>query len=201
MPFLFFASGRAKILGGWAATVWAWDIQPKNPFEVAVFPPVQADKFMETRLDTFLTQKVLCYRGAWVSRSDVIKYVANVGSGVHSGLPKEGVERILAHIRGAVSYSVRNGGVHLDLFPKGVDMDDESFRHVPDAFDPVLAELLAAATCLVESPFVTKLEQVLGTELEGSAWVKRVQVAAGLSCRATAKLPRRRGSSRRTPGA
>ena len=133
-----------------------------------MFPAVEADRTLETRLETFLTQRVLCYRSAWVSRSDVIKYVANVASGVHSGIPKDAAERLLGRIRGAVAYSVRNGGVHLELFPQGVDVDDDSFRHLPDAFDPVLVELLAAATFLVESHFVRELEGVLRIELETS---------------------------------
>jgi hypothetical protein len=53
MQFLFFASDRARILGGWAATVWVWDVQPKNPFEPIVFPAVEADRTLETRLETF----------------------------------------------------------------------------------------------------------------------------------------------------
>jgi hypothetical protein len=165
IPFMFFASGRAKILGGWAATVWAWDLPVKRPFERVELPVFEANKTMEATLDTFMSQRVLCYRGEWVTRNDVVKYVANVASGVHSGTPKEASERILARIRGAVSYRRKDGGIHLELFPKGVDVDDETFQHTPDAFDPVLVELLAAATFFVESEFVSELERVVRAEL------------------------------------
>jgi hypothetical protein len=169
LPFMFFASGRATILGGWAATVWAHDIHRTNPFQRVDLPIIEGDKDTELRLDTFLSQKVLCYRGRWVSRQDVIKYVANVASGVHSGTPDEPAHLTLAHIRGAVSYSLRDGGVHVEMFPTGVDNDDPSFKHAPDAFDPVLVELLAAATFLANSPFVSQLEEQVRQELSGDS--------------------------------
>jgi hypothetical protein len=162
---MFFASGRAKILGGWAGSVWAYDIVSKGPFHRLELPVIHADLFVTMRLDTFLTQRVLCYRGEWVSRAEVIKYVANVASGVHSGAPKDRDQKLLARIRGAVSYTIRGAGVHLDMFPKGVDTDDENFVHAPDAFDPVLVELLAAAMFLVESPLVAELEKFVQAEL------------------------------------
>lgn len=96
----------------------------------------------------------------------VIQYVANVASGVHSGVAKNEADTLLSYIRnGAQLRKDGSGGVHLDLFPLGADIDDASFRHRPDGIDPLLIELLAAAKVLVESPSIQKLEECIQREL------------------------------------
>lgn len=138
-----------------------------NPFRLDNFeaPELNIQATVELQLDGFLKQNVLCYRGDWVSRTEVIKYVANVASGIHSGRAKEREELILARIRSSSSFSVRDGGIHLELFSHGIDVDETTFKHAPDGIDPVLVELLAAATFLADSPFVGNLEAAIHAEL------------------------------------
>jgi hypothetical protein len=101
-----------------------------------------------------------------VSRKEVIEYVANIASGVHSGSPKKPEEVTLARIRSSARlYLKPDGTIHLELFAHGIDVDETTFRHTPDAIDPVFIELLAAATFLAKSPFVADLEQTIREEL------------------------------------
>ena len=154
MPFMFYMSGRARILGGWSGTIFAFDVKTHRHLGQSriELPVIIADGTVELRLDNFLTQRVLCYRGEWVSRQDVIKYVAQVASGVHSGAAKEQYELLLARIRSSSSLKIGpDGGIHVALFAHGVDVDETKFSYTPDALDPVLIELLAAATFLAVS--------------------------------------------------
>ncbi|ODR99652.1 hypothetical protein AUC69_08505 [Methyloceanibacter superfactus] len=165
-PFLFFASGRATVLGGWAGALFAVDVVPIFGRGTVELPKLDIDKTIELRLDNFLTQRVLCYRGTWVSRKEVIEYVANVASGVHSGSLKKTEHVTLAHIRSSSRlYLKPDKTLHLELFAHGIDVDETTFRHAPDSIDPVLMELLAAAKFLTASPFVAELEEAVGKEL------------------------------------
>lgn len=168
-PYLFFASGRANVLGGNIGTIYAFDVPLKrNAFELIVAPKVELDKYVELRIDSFLGQKVICLRSKWVTRAHVIKFVANVDSGVHSGRAKTDDEILLAQVRSSASYSRNETGIHLDLFKHGVDSEEDKFSHSPDHLDPVLVELLATADFLVKSPFIVQLEEVVKAELAGT---------------------------------
>jgi len=164
-PFLFFMSGRAKILGGWSGTLCLYDVKKPRFGERIDFPNIDVDGTVDMTLDTFRSQRVLCYRGKWVSREAVIKYVAIVGHGAHSAAPKPGDHTTLSYIRNSAFLRLEGEGIHLDFFPNGIDTDDATFRHEPDAIDPVLIELLAAATFLVRSPFISELDEAIRSEL------------------------------------
>jgi hypothetical protein len=166
-PYLLYASGRANVLGGHVGTIFAFDtaMRPRGANPQMYLSADELHGTTELRLDGFLSQRVLCYRGTSVSRAAVIKYVANVASGIHSGAPKTSDELILAQMRSSAQLSVRGEGIHLDLFPNGIDIDEAEFKHSPDALDVVLIELLAAAAWLVDSPAVLQLEKVIREEL------------------------------------
>jgi hypothetical protein len=164
-PLLFFATGGGKVLGGGYNHLVAFDVKV-NRWHPVVLPAIEFGKSIEMRLDTFVDQRVLCYRSRWASRAEVIKYVANVASGVHSGVPANPQDELLAMIRNSLSLKKKeDGSLHLDMFPGGVDTDQLEFKRAPDSFDPVLIELLAAATFLAQSHFVAELEKVIRHEL------------------------------------
>jgi len=166
-PFLFFASGQAKVLGGFVSTITMFDLK-RNPIfgpPKHLIPAVEVSKKIELPLESFLRQNVLKYRNEWISRESVIKYVANVASGVHSGAARKKDEITLSQIRSAHSYRKSQTGIHCDFFKHGIDVDETAFSHSPDSIDPVLVELLASATFFVGSPFVIDLEKVIQEEL------------------------------------
>lgn len=126
-------------------------------------------------MDSYLSQPVICLRGEWATRRDVIKYMANIASGVHSGHAREDIDRLLNRIRRAARYSSvlvppelgaapgeRAAGYNFNL--DAVD-SDLPFEYSAANIDPVLVEILAAAHCLSVSPDITKLEAVVTKEL------------------------------------
>lgn len=169
-PFLFFASCRARFLEGNIGALFAYDVKHHplfGPTKLEI-PKHDPDATIELPVDNFLSQRVLCYRGEWVSRKAVIKYVANAASGVHSLRHPDQLDRddrVLAQIRSSSSFSKTETGIHLELFAHGIDVDKTDFRHAPDSLDPVMVELLATATFFVESPFVAELENFIRAEL------------------------------------
>jgi len=137
--------------------------QSKPGAHELIFDP---DAKVTFRVDNFLSQDVLCFRGQWVSRNGVIKYVANIGSGVHSGTVRENEERTLAAVRNFAHYSLRESGPHIDLDMSTVsNVSNPTFNYTPDTIDPVLVELLASIHFLVTSDDVKKLENGLKQEL------------------------------------
>jgi hypothetical protein len=173
-PLRFCIIGGAKIFG-WSGLirVMAFD-GVSHPDQI---PPDQLhpkdfnpEARVALRVDNFLAQRVICFRGEWVSRRSIIKYVANVASGVHSTAPKSREDTILALIR-ALSHirrDVAGGSVHIQIpDPQlGQVPQETDFKTIaPDSIDPVLIELLATARFFVESPDIVSLETGVKIEL------------------------------------
>ncbi|MGH6802801.1 MAG: hypothetical protein ACREC3_05470, partial [Methyloceanibacter sp.] len=139
----------------------------KEMAKLVLPPDLEVDRTIELRLDNFLAQRVLCLRGEWISRKDVIKYVAHVASGVHSGEPDSAQDKLLAQIRRSARVTIKDDkSLHLALFDDGLDSRETAFRALaPDSIDPVLIELLASAKFLSISPDVIHLEQMVREEL------------------------------------
>jgi hypothetical protein len=172
-PYVFFGSGGAETFGAniRAAMQMRGSINP-GPGEARALLPQFERGFdgqgcVSLPIDNFLSQRVLCLAGKWVTRRDTIKYVANIASGVHSGSPKENVEKLIADIRKAASYRVVNGAFTMAFNPSNISPFPiiEKFQYQPDAIDPVLAEVLAAARYLIQSSDVQKLESAARQEL------------------------------------
>ncbi len=172
-PYVFFGSGGATFFGAnvRGAMQMRGSINPHFGEARALLPQFErgfdGQQNVSLPIDNFLSQRILCFRGKWVTRRDTIAYVANVGSGVHSGSPKAEAEKLIAEIRKAGSYSVANG-----VFAMNFNASNMSpfpiltpFQYQPDAIDPVLAEVLAAAHYLVQSPDLQKLELLVRQEL------------------------------------
>ncbi len=170
-PYPFFASG-----GAWTYGVRMTGIIMGRALPADLLPKLTDPKTppQRMRLDTFLSQIVISVKGRRFSRGNVLKYVANVASGVHSGTPNED-EQILAWISQNIAYSASTRKVRLidgiERHPLAgiaiaVNMKaDEFFRHEPDRINPVLAEVLGAAHYLVLSPDFRKLTAAIHKEV------------------------------------
>jgi hypothetical protein len=161
IPFAFFASGGAELFG---ISVKCMILEEGNfQRDFADFDP---DKSIKLQLDGFLSQPVLCLDGQWIRRGSIIKYVANVASGVHSGLPREPEDAIINNIRRHGLYSVRNGEVRfgLDGGPL-LSLPSNTFVYRPDNIDPVLVELISAAHYVAKSEDTDRLEAIIAEEL------------------------------------
>jgi hypothetical protein len=125
----------------------------------------QPETLISLRLDGFLSQPVLYYDRQWISRAEVIKFVANVAGGVHSGDPKEPDHIVLQKIRQIGGFWLKDGQpalrVHRRPFvpdaPKALDVN----RY---GVDFVLLQLMAAARYLTISPDIIELEQIIRAE-------------------------------------
>lgn len=172
VPFPFYQSGGATVFGIFLRAPMFdnnnRNTQGLNPENVVALP-----------LDNFLSQKVMCLKGKWASRRDVIKYMANIASGVHSGTAKEDSHLMLNRMRRVATYAAIPVPDHLEHVPGqlmpsikfNVDaFDDSDLPMTYDAghIDPVLVELMAAANYLVQSPDVIKLEAEVAKELAES---------------------------------
>ena len=108
------------------------------------------------------------------TRSQVIDYVANHGSGAHSKTSnrtrrsKREVFDRLTRLRNAASVSVQGNRTIINMNPDAMSTSDMPFRYTADAIDPVLLELLATAQFLVTSEDVECLEAMIREELKVS---------------------------------
>lgn len=171
---LFFC-GDVNIFGQYIGTFDLHEIpQDQAPAELTVesvnallYP--QGGQLMKPILlgaEQFLSQKVICFMGHWIQRREVIKYMANLGSGVHSDLPFHDEQFMLARTRNAVQVSKGPNGPHVHLVWEDASPSDAAlFRPAPpESVDPVLIELLATANSLTLSPDVRRLEEALQKE-------------------------------------
>lgn len=127
------------------------------------------EKRVPVSLDRFLSQRVLCWYGEWVSRSDVIKYVANVAHGVHSGEAKKPSELLLEEMSRCGSLSPEKLTVTVALKPQyRPTCHRDPLRYGRDSIAPVLLELLAATEYFAGSDDLAELEAVITAEVEQS---------------------------------
>jgi hypothetical protein len=117
-------------------------------------------------IHSFLSQRVIYFSKQWIKRADVIKYVANVGGGVHSGDPKdEPIDYLLHQVRQICSIWVSNGTpqcrinhpFNLAAGAMPIDVD----RH---GFDFTLIQIMAAARYVAMSPDIHELEDIIRLE-------------------------------------
>lgn len=173
----FFASGGASIFGVSVDALALWHAGPgQDTTSMKSILPNLPDfiaKTISLPLDNFLNQKVLCYRGYWATRRDVIKHIANYGSGVHSATLSKDEDKRLDHMRGSCIYRIRDGKLVVHCMPEmGADSAEIKMAgpvpidfHASD-LDVLLVEIVAAAQLLVNSPDVMKLEQLVWNEIK-----------------------------------
>jgi hypothetical protein len=134
-------------------------------------PTFDKAKTALVQIDGFLSQNVLAHRDNWVTRKDVIKYVANNSAGVHSTSTKVGskpkdYEIVLSVLRKALKFTKEGDtGVKLtvDWAAFGGNAST-TFDWTPNSIDCILVELLSAAHFLAHSPGVHSLELAIHKE-------------------------------------
>jgi hypothetical protein len=132
---------------------WAREVKDYHPDRTAL-----------VRLDGFLSQKVLCFNGQWVSRGDAIKYIANVAHGVHSTDPKAPNHELLKKIRYIATISLEGGKPLISFDPKAVATDEKPLAVNRRALDFILLQLMSAARYLTISPDILRLEDIIRQE-------------------------------------
>lgn len=179
-PFTVFVSARTNVFGVFLA---AGTVEPGNkPREIKDLGDL--DERTPFRIDKFRKQEVIYFQGRWITRDDVIKYIANVGDGVHSGKTKTDTEKSIARVRHAMIFSLvdpkkdpnrpKEMPDDIGLVPsmkfnlKAVSYARLPLKYEPDSIDCVLVEILAIIRFVLESPDVLKLEAEIRKEAKAS---------------------------------
>jgi hypothetical protein len=134
-------------------------------------PAFDKTKTATVTLEGFLNQKVLAHNNKWATRGQVIKYIANKSSGVHSKSTNESstpadFEVLLSVIRKCLRFTKQGDtGIKISVdWSAFGGIDSSSFTWTPDSIDGVLIELLCAAHFLSVSPDVHSLEFAIHKE-------------------------------------
>jgi hypothetical protein len=136
-------------------------------FGLSAFKTDGEDKLgtISLRLDNFVSQHVLCFRGTWIRRGEIVKYVANVAGGVHSGTPKEAFEIVLHEVRQIGSFSSETGQGIIAATLNGPAIHRHSKNPLGRVgIDFVMQQVMAAARYVTISPDVIELEEIIKTE-------------------------------------
>jgi hypothetical protein len=128
-------------------------------------PVHDPNAFIEGTMDEFMAQPVIFSEGVWVTRREVIKYIANVKDGAHSGGGKAGLDHVkapLEYARRRARIKAASGGFNVKMVePTGAVFDPTNFPYDAAAVDVVPLELLAAVHLTVRSPAVRALEEYI----------------------------------------
>jgi hypothetical protein len=154
-------------------TVYGFYLHALSATAAGVTPPMpvhDTNAFGTGNLDAFLKQRVIFSQGLWVSRAEVIKYIANIKHGVHSS---SGGKKDLDHVVGPLEYARRRARIRRD--PTGINFDmadpvagvfdPSDFKYGADTVDVVLLELLATVQLMLRSPDVQALDAYIRKEL------------------------------------
>jgi hypothetical protein len=158
--FVFFASAGASVFGVEMRALTVTAGVRREP--MGDFDP---ERTVNVRLDNFLSQRVLCLQAQWVSRGDVIKYAANIASGVHSGAAKDRADHILQRIRQCAIIKVTDGHCSVGVNLAAIEGHDPPLAYDPAALDPVLVELLSCAHFIIKSDDTRRLESIVAQEI------------------------------------
>jgi hypothetical protein len=123
------------------------------------------DKLVDMSPQNFLTQKILFHHGEWASRKSVIKFVAHVMSGIHSGAPKTPEDKLLDRIRrGNAVCKSKSGNPEIRIQKRTTANQSTELIYEKNKIDMTLIEILATARFLAASPDIAKLEKIVTEE-------------------------------------
>jgi hypothetical protein len=132
---------------------------PSAPDELVFEPPP-----VSVSQGKFLSQQVLWCWNVWVRRGEIVKYIANVAGGVHSGGHKSHVEQMLQRARNVGGLKLVNGEPTFSLHPVSIHTGERPIDIARDGIDFVLLQVLCAARYLVMSPDIIELENLVRSE-------------------------------------
>ncbi|MHB8404115.1 MAG: hypothetical protein ACYDCJ_01650 [Gammaproteobacteria bacterium] len=127
-------------------------------------------RLVKLKLESFLKQTVAFSGGEFLSRYDVIAYVANKVGGVHydpsptKKVPENKI-RALGQLRRSLRMGIYNGIPQVQFsVPNGEEQSDH-FRYEPEFIDAVYLEFLACISFILKSPEVQALQTAITEDL------------------------------------
>lgn len=119
-------------------------------------------------VQAFLKQRVVFLKNRWITRAELIKYVANVAHGVHTGKAVSEVERLIRDLRGMVTVKMVSApfpvGGMCPLISFNNDFqttNDAPIQFRPDVIDFPLLNIISTAQTLLCSADVTRLSEAI----------------------------------------
>jgi hypothetical protein len=122
------------------------------------------------KLDSFLKQTVAFIGGQFLTRYDILIYVANKAGGVHydptasKALPNEKM-RALGMLRRSFAIGTADGATNIRFTPSADEEQSSHFRYEPTHIDAVYLEFLAIITAIEESIEVKALVDAIVSDL------------------------------------
>lgn len=155
----FFISGGAAIHGSTVLQLAIFSVHENSQEE-------EKDQTLEFPLDTFLKQKVIFSNTNWFTRHQVIKFVANVGSGVHGGKIRTTAEKRLETIRHNICVTLENSQDGKKMPVVTIAMGESLSTHSVKEYDPtkingVLFSLISTIHYLVNAKDVISLIETI----------------------------------------
>jgi hypothetical protein len=157
-PFTLFSGGKLKFkqmqIGDMLMSSQRVEIVAPNP-----------DVTVELTLDQFCAQRVICFRGTWATRQDVIKYIANAAHGVHSGdASKEASYKLLDSLKNHAGIKFQDGFPTMVMNIDAMGVNPKPWVPNKDRIDFAMVQLMSTGQYLVESPMVRELENFIDSE-------------------------------------
>jgi len=139
---------------------------PRAEFSLYGADREQEHEIITLPLRGFLTQQVLYYGRRWISREEIIKYVANVASGVHSGdRDRDEVFNLLHQARQMCAVYSFEGKPSLRVYqPMRIVNSETPLDIDKDGVDFVFMQILSSARYLSMSPDIIALEEIIRHE-------------------------------------
>lgn len=108
------------------------------------------DQVVQLNIQSFLRQQCFSFKGEFVTREDVIKYVANKAGSAH--FDRKGRDAVIDRIRGACQICLTDDGMpSLGFNIDAIESKNFSFNPNPKNIDPIFIEVAATAWYLTES--------------------------------------------------
>lgn len=127
-------------------------------------PGYHPDRTVLLSVEHFLKQRVICLHGQWVTRHQIIKYVANVGGGVHSGVALEPEDLLIARMRSAAKVHIEGEQVVITQSLDALSDTPPPLEYARNHIDVLLVELLTTARLVTEAPDTIRLEELIADE-------------------------------------
>jgi hypothetical protein len=142
--------------------------QPQNiPHSAGPSSNQKGSKMIKVRLDGFLSQRVLRFAGCWITRKQVLEFVAYSASGIHNPASEPPSE-----VNQALGFLYKNSRladqalefVVVPLTGGAAQLDRSEQNRTANQVDAILLELLSNIMFIVESEDTKRLEAIIRSE-------------------------------------
>jgi hypothetical protein len=157
-PFTLFSGGRLTF-----QQMYFEDILIA-PRKIEIYSKNKYEK-VDLTIDQFCAQRVVCFHGVWVTRQDIIKYIANTAHGVHSGDPaRDPAYKLIDNLKSHAGIVFENGVPvpEFNIDPAGAK--PTHWRFDKDRIDFAMIQLMSTAQYLISSEMIVELERIIDSE-------------------------------------